>query len=151
MRAFLAAVEHRFVRDGAEIEFTSYLFLLEERGGTLRVADEGEAITGFRELSLAEVVALAEELDADPQIRAVLLTGAGKLFVGGADIGEMAGLDSARARAFITRVHGCCAVVRRCPVPVIARVNGHCYGAGMELAAPIGEWCRHHHPRHRCR
>ncbi len=47
----------------------------------------------------------------------------------------MAGLDSARARAFITRVHGCCAVVRRCPVPVIARVNGHCYGAGMELAA----------------
>lgn len=66
VRAFLAAVEHRFVRDGAEIEFTSYLFLLEERGGTLRVADEGEAITGFRELSLAEVVALAEELEALP-------------------------------------------------------------------------------------
>jgi enoyl-CoA hydratase/carnithine racemase len=32
-------------------------------------------------------------------------------------------------------VHGCCAVVRRCAVPVIARVQGHCYGAGMELAA----------------
>jgi enoyl-CoA hydratase len=77
-----------------------------------------------------------EACAADRDMRAVVVTGAGaRAFVGGADISEMAGLDSAKARAFITRVHGCCAVVRRCPIPVIARVNGHCYGAGMELAA----------------
>ena len=81
-------------------------------------------------------VAAVERCGADREIRAIVVTGAGaRAFVGGADISEMAGLDSAKARAFITRVHGCCAVVRRCPVPVIARVNGHCYGAGMELAA----------------
>ena len=81
-------------------------------------------------------VAAVERCGADREIRGIVVTGAGaRAFVGGADISEMAGLDSAKARAFITRVHGCCAVVRRCPVPVIARVNGHCYGAGMELAA----------------
>lgn len=66
VRAFLAVVEHRFVRGDREIDFTSYVFLLEERGGTLRVADEDEAITGFRELTLPEVVALADELEALP-------------------------------------------------------------------------------------
>ena len=81
-------------------------------------------------------VTAVDKCGADREVRAIVVTGAGaRAFVGGADISEMAGLDSAKARAFITRVHGCCAVVRRCPVPVIARVNGHCYGAGMELAA----------------
>lgn len=73
---------------------------------------------------------------ADPDMRVIVVTGAGgRAFVGGADIAEMSGLDSAKARAFITRVHGCCAAVRRSPVPVVARIAGHCYGAGMELAA----------------
>lgn len=70
-------------------------------------------------------------------LRAVVLTGAGpKAFVGGADIGAMAGLaDGSAAEAFIRLVHGCCAVVRDCPVPVLARINGWTLGAGLELAA----------------
>jgi enoyl-CoA hydratase/carnithine racemase len=39
------------------------------------------------------------------------------------------------ARAFITRVHACCAAVRDLAVPVIARIGGYALGAGMELAA----------------
>lgn len=70
-------------------------------------------------------------------LRAVVLTGAGeRSFVGGADVNEMARLDTPEAaRAFITRVHGCCAAVRDCPVPVIARIGGWTFGAGLELAA----------------
>ncbi len=75
-------------------------------------------------------------LSQDAELRAVVLSGAGeKAFVGGADIDEMAALDAAGARAFITRVHRCCAAVRDCPVPVIARIAGHALGAGLELAA----------------
>lgn len=83
-----------------------------------------------------EFIATVRTLSTDEDLRAVVLTGAGsKAFVGGANIHEMATLDSAGARAFITRVHGCCLAMRDLPVPSIARVNGYCLGAGLELAA----------------
>jgi enoyl-CoA hydratase len=47
----------------------------------------------------------------------------------------MAGLDAASARAFITLVHRCCDALRRLPVPVIARIQGYVFGAGVEVAA----------------
>jgi enoyl-CoA hydratase len=77
------------------------------------------------------------ELGADVQLRAVVLAGAGaKSFIAGADINEMAAIkDAAAATAFITRLHRCCDAIRSCPVPVIARVQGYAFGAGLEIAA----------------
>ncbi len=120
-------------------EQASAALRIEQRGGgkvAFVTIDNETKLNALSSPVMTDFVAKVEAAANDAQVRAVVVTGAGtRAFVGGADIGEMAGLDSARARAFITRVHGCCAVVRRCPVPVIARVNGHCYGAGMELAA----------------
>jgi len=77
------------------------------------------------------------ELAADEGLRAVVLAGAGpKSFIVGADIDEMAGLEStAAAKAFITSLHRCCEAIRSHPVPVIARIQGYCFGGGLELAA----------------
>jgi enoyl-CoA hydratase len=48
----------------------------------------------------------------------------------------MAALENARqAKALISRLHGCCAAIRNLPVPVIARIHGYCFGAGLEIAA----------------
>ena len=76
-------------------------------------------------------------LSAEPALRAVVLTGAGaRAFIGGADITVMAGIENeSGGEAFIRLVHGCCRAVRDCPVPVIARINGWCLGAGLEVAA----------------
>lgn len=76
------------------------------------------------------------DLSADDAVRAVVLTGAGdRAFIGGADIRVLNELSAQNARGFITKVHEVCAAVRSLPVPVIARINGYCLGAGLEIAA----------------
>jgi enoyl-CoA hydratase len=83
-----------------------------------------------------EFLAAVEAIGREPRLRAVVLTGAGeKAFIGGADINEMAGLDPASARQFITRLHRCCEALRELPMPVIARIRGYALGAGLEIAA----------------
>jgi len=85
---------------------------------------------------MTDLLAAAEALATDRDLRAVVLRGAGeRAFIGGADIREMAGLDAGSARTFITMVHRCCNVFRRMPVPVIARIEGWTLGAGLEVAA----------------
>jgi enoyl-CoA hydratase/carnithine racemase len=86
--------------------------------------------------ALAGIVDAMHAIERNEQVRAVVVTGAGeKAFIGGARIEELAALDPASAREFITLVHDACAALRDYPLPVIARVNGYCIGAGLELAA----------------
>lgn len=90
-------------------------------------------------LNRALIAALGEQLTAlgrDEGLRAVVLRGAGeRAFIGGADIRDMAALDEASAREFITLLHRACDAARRLPVPVIARIEGYALGAGLEVAA----------------
>lgn len=77
-------------------------------------------------------------LAADSGLRALVLRGESEsAFIGGADIGEMAGLDSASARVFIRRLAGQCEAVANFPVPVIARLRGWCLGSGLEVALAL--------------
>lgn len=71
-----------------------------------------------------------------PDLRLAIVTGAGeRAFVGGADIAEMTAFTPETALVFIDKVHKLCHLFRALPVPSIARVQGFCLGAGMELAA----------------
>ena len=74
-------------------------------------------------------------LYTDGDLRVIILTGAGdRAFVGGADIRELVGLEAGSVYPYITRLHLACAAIRKAPVPVIARIDGHCLGAGVEIA-----------------
>ncbi len=77
-----------------------------------------------------------EKLAGDDGLRAVVLTGAGdRAFMAGADLNDLAGLDPDSGRKFITQLHHAAAAIRALPVPVIGRLQGFCFGAGLELAA----------------
>ncbi len=116
------------------------LVRIEERGDAGRVAYVTVNNPAKRNaLGMAGKRAIASafaRLSQDDQLRAVVLTGAGdKSFIAGADISEMKDLTVEEAEEEHTLTHYACDSIRRCPVPVIARVNGYCFGAGMELAA----------------
>jgi enoyl-CoA hydratase len=85
---------------------------------------------------IVELRAAFERVSDDRTLRAVVLTGAGdRAFVGGADLNELGAFCTDSARLFITRLHQACDAIRKCPVPVIGRINGFCLGAGLEVAA----------------
>ena len=84
---------------------------------------------------IAALIERCAEIAAQDDIRLVILSGEGDVFAAGANVKVMAGLDPEEARTFITSLHHAIDAVRCLPVPVIARIRGHCVGAAMELAA----------------
>jgi enoyl-CoA hydratase len=106
------------------------------RGVASVTIENAAKLNTLNQAVMTALIAAVEGLANDPGLRAVVLRGAGtQAFIGGADIGEMAGLDAASARAFITLVHRSCDVFRRLPVPAIACIQGWALGAGLEIAA----------------
>lgn len=96
-------------------------------------------------LSLEAVELLRDTLDgiaADREARAVVLTGAGRGFCAGGDVGALAasgesGGSLREPGALRATIRACTRIVeilRAMPQPVIAAVNGPCAGAGMSLA-----------------
>jgi enoyl-CoA hydratase len=75
-----------------------------------------------------------DAVEADPDLRVVVLTGAGdKAFSAGADIGHMRTASALEARAFGRRGHGVASRIESFPSPVIAAVNGYALGGGCEI------------------
>jgi enoyl-CoA hydratase len=116
------------------------LVAIEDCGAQGRVArvtvnnpERRNALGNDGKRALAEAI---ETVSVDASLRVVVLTGAGeRSFIGGADIAEMSGFTAGHASEGPALTHRVCEAIRATPVPVIARINGHCFGAGLEIAA----------------
>jgi enoyl-CoA hydratase/carnithine racemase len=105
--------------------------------------------------TLHELIATAQTLRKDKTLRAVVISGEGASFCAGLDFGSVLKSPAGIVRAFVplpwrgtNAFQEACWAWRRLPVPVIAAVDGHCYGGGVQLAlaadfrvaTPDSEW-----------
>ena len=91
-----------------------------------------KALNALNSQVMAEVTAAAAELDADPGVGAIVLTGSEKAFAAGADIKEMAELSF--ADVFGSDFFAPWAKFAATRTPTIAAVAGYALGGGCELA-----------------
>jgi enoyl-CoA hydratase/carnithine racemase len=91
--------------------------------------------------TLDALVSVAHDLADDKTLRGVVLGGAGRSFCAGLDFASVFRTPSRIATAFAPRpwrgtntFQEACWAWRRIPVPVVAAVQGHCLGGGLQIA-----------------
>ncbi|MBX3013467.1 MAG: enoyl-CoA hydratase/isomerase family protein [Caldilineaceae bacterium] len=116
-------------------EGTTYTDILVEEpapGVGLVRFNRPQALHALRSQLMTELVTVLRRFDADPTIKAMVITGNERAFSAGADISEMAHATLADMvnRGMIERWQQ----LRRLRKPLLAAVSGHCLGGGCELA-----------------
>ena len=115
---------------------TDNLLLIDTAAGirTIRI-NRPDKLNALNADTLDALDAAFAAADHDPEVRVVVLTGAGpKVFVAGADISEMNTLTPVQGRDFSLRGTRMMRRVEKLSKPVIAMVNGFALGGGLELA-----------------
>lgn len=104
-----------------------------EQVGILTISRE-EALNALNSQVIQELEQTMTELENDRGLRALIVTGAGRSFVAGADIGEQSVLDIEGGRKWGQRGSALLRRLEKLEVPTIAAVNGFALGGGCELA-----------------
>lgn len=111
------------------------MLLYEKKGAVgILTVNRPEALNAINSALLDEIYDKVSEIAADESVRCLILTGSGKAFVAGADIGEMKDLSKQEGYEFGMRGHRSFTAVENLEIPVIAAVNGYALGGGCELA-----------------
>lgn len=84
--------------------------------------------------TVREIAGAFDWFAAQDDVLVIVLTGAGKAFVAGADIAEMSGFSPMQAREFARNGHAALGRVAGIEKPVIAAINGFALGGGCEIA-----------------
>jgi enoyl-CoA hydratase len=109
---------------------------MEKRGPLATITlDRPKVLNALNAATFAELDSAFDELASDGEVRVVLLTGTGeRAFAAGADIRELAAVDSGEGKAFSLRGQAVFRKIETLGKPVIACVRGFALGGGCELA-----------------
>ena len=108
-------------------------YIKEDAIGVLTI-DHPEALNALNSTVISELEQLIGEVEKDLELRALIITGAGRSFVAGADIGEQKPLTLDGGRRWGQRGSAMMRRIEKLEIPTIAAVNGFALGGGCELA-----------------
>ncbi len=111
-------------------------FVLTEKKDSVAVLtiNRPDALNALSSEVLGELDKAFEELQQDPEVNVIVLTGAGRAFVAGADVAEMADLNMVEGREFGNIGQNLFRRIEKSEKPTIAAINGFALGGGLELA-----------------
>ena len=104
-----------------------------DRIATLTI-NRPDKLNALNDATIAEIGHAIDEIRVDENVAGIIVTGAGRAFVAGADISELASQTPVLAKARSRAGQDVFRRIETCPKPVIAAVNGFALGGGCELA-----------------
>ena len=107
-----------------------------EKNGNIGIAtiNRPEALNALNSAVVSDLEQAISEVEKDAELGALIITGEGRSFVAGADIGEQLPLDVAGGRKWGQRGSALMRRIEKLEIPTIAAVNGFALGGGCELA-----------------
>jgi enoyl-CoA hydratase/carnithine racemase len=105
----------------------------DERGVVTYTVDDAPTRNALGTAVLRDLDQALADLAADPSVRVILLTGGGTVFSSGADRGELG--DPAAVEASTRLLSSILTRIEDSAVPVVCRVNGAAFGAGLAIVA----------------
>ncbi len=112
--------------------------LLERRGPVAWITlNRPRELNAISPAMLDRLHAILDEVEADPAVRCIVVTGAGRAFCAGADLAFVHAMPAAErdaaTMAFLRRASSTMSRIEACPKPVVAAVNGVTVAGGLEL------------------
>ena len=107
-----------------------------EKNGNIGIAtiNRPEALNALNSTVISELEQVISEVEKDAELGAFIITGEGRSFVAGADIGEQYPMDVAAGRKWGQRGSALFRRIEKLEIPTIAAVNGFALGGGCEIA-----------------